>query len=279
MYIFKKREDILSYLAKVPSDKSIGFVPTMGDLHEGHLSLINRSIAENDINICSIFVNPTQFNQKNDFDNYPQVLEKDVISLKDLDLDAIFAPSVDDIYPNGKELKEPYPIGKLEHHIEGEKRPGHFQGVCQVVDQLLKIVNPSKLYLGEKDYQQVAVLQRLIEITKMKTEVVPCPIIREKHGLAMSSRNSRLSKDAFETAGNIYKELKIIRENQNSSDFSELQRVAVESLKNLGFETEYILLVNAKTFEILENFNSEIPMRLLVATWLDGVRLIDNISV
>src|ERR1700691_4943551 len=193
MILFKRSAHLYRWLNhETVSGKSIGFVPTMGALHEGHISLITISKKETDITVCSIFVNPTQFNDPRDFQKYPITLEKDIALLEQAGTDVLFLPEVEEIYPKGTSGLEHYDLGRIETLLEGQYRPGHFQGVCQVMRRLLDVVRPDDLFMGQKDYQQCMVLQRLLELRGMPTRLHRCPILREPDGLAMSSRNMGL---------------------------------------------------------------------------------------
>ena len=183
--------------------QSIGFVPTMGALHEGHASLVRRSVKENDITVVSVFLNPTQFNDPKDLERYPRTLEADCRLLEGCGADITFAPSVEEIYPEPDTRQFSYP--PTDSVMEGAMRPGHFNGVCQIVSKLLSYVEPDRLYLGEKDYQQIAVIRRMVEDLGFKVEIVPCPVVRQSDGLALSSRNALLSDDERVTAANIYR--------------------------------------------------------------------------
>ena len=210
MQIFVRSAALQGYLRdQKKAGKSIGFVPTMGALHEGHLSLIKSSKTKSDITVVSLFVNPTQFNNSEDYRLYPIQPEKDKAMLESIGCDVVFMPSADEIYPHGTEKLTSYELGYLESVMEGKFRPGHFQGVCQVVNRLLEIVNPTFLFLGRKDFQQCKVIERLLSLTgkSQDMQLVICPTLREANGLAMSSRNMRLSPDQRNKAAMIYEEL------------------------------------------------------------------------
>ena len=214
MILFKKAADINSYLQQhINLGKSIGFVPTMGALHQGHISLIGTSKIANGLTVCSIFVNPAQFNDAKDFNNYPSTIEKDIDALENAGCDVLFLPSVAEIYPSGTQNAKTYDLGYLETVLEGKYRPGHFQGVCLVVHRLLNIINANQLYLGQKDYQQCMVIKRLVELEEIKTNINICPTLRETSGLAMSSRNMRLSNKEKEHALKIFETLSYLKKN------------------------------------------------------------------
>jgi len=198
MITFKKTNELQEQLDQCRlKNGCIGFVPTMGALHDGHLSLLKTSLRENKFTVCSIFVNPAQFNDPNDFKKYPSTINEDLSKLETNGCDILFLPSVEEVYPDGFEVRKKYDLGYLDTLLEGEFRPGHFQGVCMAVEKLLLIVRPDKLYLGQKDYQQCMIITRLIQLMGLeeKVNVRICPILREKDGLAMSSRNMRLNKE------------------------------------------------------------------------------------
>ncbi len=279
MYIFKEREALIKYLEPLRQENTIGFIPTMGALHQGHGTLIEASLKENDITICSVFVNPTQFNKKSDFVKYPQVLSDDILLLEGLKTDILFTPSAEDMYPDGQENMRKYDIGDLEFVLEGEFRPGHFQGVSYIVDEFIQIIKPTNIYMGEKDFQQVAVIKKVLELTQSKTQLVSCPTKRQEDGLAMSSRNMRLTEEGLIKAATLQRALQHIKQGQHEKSFKSLLAEANQMLMDNDFELEHIILCNANTLEILEDFDQDIPMRLVSAAFMEGVRLIDNIAI
>src|SRR4051794_22573255 len=211
MIIYKRPADIISFLSSKKNEKlTTGFVPTMGALHNGHIALVTKAKNETDFVISSIFVNPTQFNNPHDFEKYPNTIEKDIYLLEKAGCDLLFLPSVADIYPNGLDATRHYELGSLETVLEGKYRPGHFQGVCQVVNRLLDIVNPAKLYLGQKDYQQCMVLSKMVAQSGKDIQIVISKTQREPDGLAMSSRNLRLNVRERKKAPAIYSTLQYI---------------------------------------------------------------------
>jgi len=277
MILFKKATELIEYLT-IQRKKGLktGFVPTMGALHNGHISLINDSKKQNDSTICSIFVNPTQFNDPNDFKKYPKTIESDVYLLEKEGCDIIFLPSVEEIYPAGTTVIH-YDLGVLETVLEGKFRPGHFQGVCQVVHRLLDIVQPDNLYLGQKDYQQCMVIKKLIELTSTPTQLVICATQRETSGLAMSSRNMRLTDEERKTAIAIYEVLHGIQKNIQPGDLQKLKEKAALTLTTKGFLVDYVEIADATTLELIGNWNGTTPLVTLAAAFLNNVRLIDNI--
>jgi pantoate--beta-alanine ligase len=259
---FLTQDALKSYLQSKRG--SIGFVPTMGALHEGHLALIKAAKAQCERVVCSIFVNPTQFNDPNDFEKYPKTLANDIKLLTEIGCDIVYTPDVADLYPSGMTELPQYPLGRLEELLEGAHRPGHFQGVCVVVDRLLQAVNPDFIFMGEKDFQQIAVIRKMLEITKSKVNLIACPTVRESNGLAMSSRNSRLSPEQKTQALAIY-----------HGFISPSAAAFEEALVANGFESvDYVACCDPLT---LENKPwGERPCQILVAAFIGGVRLIDN---
>jgi pantoate--beta-alanine ligase len=278
MIIFKSAADIRKYVGKQRDhNRKTGFVPTMGALHKGHLSLVEQCLQENDITICSIFVNPSQFNNKEDFRLYPVTIEKDIEMLTMAGCDVLFLPSEREIYPAGYQAKH-YDLGQLEHVLEGKYRPGHFQGVCQVVDQLLTIVDPDKMYLGRKDYQQCMVIDKLTTIRGQdRPEIVIGNTVREETGLAMSSRNTRLSEKEKNDALQISRTLNYIKENYSNTPSDALISESVKQLEQAGFNVDYVEIANAVTLEPVVS-RSEKAVALIAAT-IGSVRLIDNMQL
>ncbi len=277
MIIFKTAKELTKYLLRQKSvEKKIGFVPTMGALHNGHLFLIFAAKKAQELCVCSIFINPHQFNNETDFIRYPVTIEKDIEYLIKAGCDILFLPHQSEIYPKSYQAKH-YNLGSLEQVLEGKFRPGHFQGVCQVVDRLLEIVDPNKMYLGQKDYQQCLVIKRLLELTNRNEKVVLHiePTIREKSGLAMSSRNMRLSKEQLYKAVFISKALFFIKDHLAQLPIEQLKQKAEESLRKQGLQVDYIEVVNAETLQSATNVNQ--PLLVLAAAYVGNVRLIDNL--
>lgn len=260
--------------------KTIGFVPTMGALHNGHLSLIEQCRRETDITVCSIFVNPTQFNDKKDFEKYPVTIEKDILLLEKSGTDILFNPAVDEIYPMGFNSNQQFHLGYLENILEGFYRPGHFRGVCQVIYRMLEIVEPVKMFLGQKDYQQCMVLKKMVSDLEINTSIIVSATLREEDGLAMSSRNLRLDKVAREHAPAIFKALTYIKENIEVFEFTQLKQNAEAFILNNGFEkVDYVEICNAETLEPASAFQKDTPLIVLAAAFINGVRLIDNLLI
>ena len=258
------------------NDGKTGFVPTMGALHDGHISLINKSKQENALTICSIFVNPTQFNNIQDFNKYPITIESDINKLENAACDILFLPSVEEMYPPN-EINEHYELGLLENILEGKYRPGHFQGVCIIVDKLLLAVNPSKLYLGRKDYQQCMVISKMINDKNYNIEVDVCDTIREIDGLAMSSRNLRLNAAERKNALRIIESLQIIKSDIKEGSLTEIKLRATNFLQGHGYKVDYIEIADAESLEIINDWDGKKKLVALVAAYLNEVRLIDNL--
>ncbi len=280
MVIFKKKKDLEDFLQKRRKNgATIGFVPTMGALHKGHISLINTSKFKNTLTVCSIFVNPTQFNNSTDFEKYPNTLEIDINLLEQNECDVLFLPSTVEIYPAGVLHLPQYKLGFLETILEGKYRPGHFQGVCQIVHLLLLAVQPTTLYIGQKDFQQCLVIKKLIEITQQKVDVIICETLRESDGLAMSSRNMRLNDGERIKAVKIYEVLSEIKKNIKPGNLLNLKEQLNKILSAHGFSVDYVEIVSTDTFEILENWDGKQKIVALVAAYINQIRLIDNMLI
>ncbi len=280
MILFKKTSDLNRFLLQKKQERlAIGFVPTMGALHEGHISLIKASKEVTGFTVCSIFVNPTQFNDPKDFEKYPSTIEKDILFLERNNTDVLFLPSVDEVYPDGSKNLEHYDLGYLETILEGKYRPGHFQGVCQVMQRLLKIVRPHHLFMGQKDYQQCMVVKKLIELTKLETAFHTCPTTRESDGLAMSSRNMRLNEAERKNAVAIYDALTYLKKNISIGNLDNLLEDAKKILQKNNFRLDYIEIADAKTLEIKHSYNGKEQLVALAAAFQDQVRLIDNMMM
>lgn len=256
--------------------KTIGLVPTMGALHEGHASLVRRSVAENDITVVSIFLNPTQFNDPKDLERYPRTLESDCAILEECGAQVAFAPSVKEIYPEPDTRSFSYPPTDVV--MEGERRPGHFNGVCQIVSKLFMITDPDKAYFGEKDYQQIAVIQRMVEDLQFRVNIIPCPVIREADGLAMSSRNTLLAPEEKEIAPNIYR---ILKESQGLGlSVMDTQNWVVNNINEIpGLEVEYYSIVDGDTLANISNWEDapHVVGCITVYCGKTPIRLIDHI--
>jgi pantoate--beta-alanine ligase len=279
MILFKKAYDLHNYLdAQTKTGKTIGFVPTMGALHEGHISLAETSRKHNNITVSSIFINPTQFNDKKDFEKYPVTIETDIQLLEQAGCDVLFIPTVAEMYPGGTNAKKHYDLGTLENVLEGKYRPGHFQGVCMIVERLLHIVLPHNLYIGQKDYQQCMVISKLVELMGLKDRINinVSPTRREPSGLAMSSRNMRLSKEGKQNAAGIYQTLSFIRENIQPGNLQPLKEAANKMLTGKNFKPDYVEIADATTLEPVAVWDGRQKVVALIAAFLEDVRLIDN---
>jgi pantoate--beta-alanine ligase len=278
MIIFKKVSLLKDFLAQQKAaNKTIGFVPTMGALHAGHISLLTQAKNKTDVTVCSIFVNPTQFNDAKDFEKYPVTISQDVLALEKNGCDVLFLPSVNEVYPNGTHTTFKYNLGDLENLLEGKYRPGHFQGVAQVVHRLLNIVEPDYLFLGQKDYQQVMVIKQLIRQNDLKVEVITANTFRETSGLAMSSRNLRLSEDEKQKARGISAMLNYIKENYEPSQARQLEEHAAKYLLTNGFtKVDYVSIADAETLEPISSTGNHNGAVTLIAAFINDVRLIDN---
>jgi pantoate--beta-alanine ligase len=286
MIILKTVVDLKNHLQQQKLEgKSIGFIPTMGALHKGHESLIKLSKADGNHTVCSIFVNPTQFNNPEDLAKYPSTVDKDTALLQATNCDALFLPSVEEIYPQGTELKKKYALGHLEEVLEGEFRPGHFQGVCQVVHRLLDVVEPDIMYLGRKDFQQCLVIKKLIELVGAKTELVMGPTQREADGLAMSSRNQRIAKDDREEAVGIYEAMYYMvthlpKKPHTEEEFDALKSKGKDHIEDCGFDPiDYFEICNANTGKPLRKWDGATKIVVAAAAYKGDVRLIDNMEL
>ncbi len=257
--------------------KRIGFVPTMGALHEGHASLVSRAVSENDIAGVSVFVNPTQFNNKEDLAKYPRNIEKDAQLLEKIGADFVFAPSPEDIYTE-QEMNSTFEFdfGGLDQVMEGKYRPGHFNGVVQIVSKLFNLVQPAKAYFGEKDFQQLAIIHRMVEVLKMPVEIVDCPIVREASGLALSSRNERLSEAEKDTAVNISRILFESKSLIANHSVKEVEKWVADQINAVeGLEVEYYQIVDRRSLQPATDWSNAIGC---VTVYCGPVRLIDNVK-
>lgn len=281
MELIKTKAKLQKLICELKNEgKSIGLVPTMGALHNGHLQLVKRCVKENDVCIVSIFVNPTQFNDKNDLAKYPRTLEADAKLLEENDCFAIFAPEIDEIYDNS-ELNSTFEFdfNGLDKVMEGKFRPGHFNGVVQIVGKLFELSTPDKAYFGEKDFQQLAIIRHLVKVKKYPIEIVGCPIVREESGLALSSRNMLLSANEKEIATNIYKTLKESVDFQQTKNVAETIDWVVSKInKTEGLRVEYFEIVNGNTLQFVKDWNDANYIVGCVTVFCGAVRLIDNIQ-
>lgn len=277
MFLFKKVVDLQQYLEKVSNDgKTIGFVPTMGALHQGHLSLVNQAQLETSCTVVSIFVNPTQFNDKKDLEKYPRTLGNDIEMLCSIGTNVLFAPSAEEVYPPELDTTLNLDFGQLVTVMEGAFRPGHFDGMAQVVNRLLDIVTPDKLFMGQKDFQQLTIVRSMLEQLNHKTDLVVCPIIREKDGLAMSSRNRRLTPEYREKAVLLNQILSKVKSNLQTKNPEDISKMAMKKLADAGFKPEYFDIVDGITLLPIKQFSDSKFVVALTAAWAGKIRLIDN---
>lgn len=277
MDLIKTTQGVRNKVTALRSEgKTIGLVPTMGALHEGHLSLVKKCIADNDVCIVSIFVNPTQFNNKEDLKKYPRNLERDCEYLKSVGVGVIFAPSVDEVYPEPDTRQ--FDFGQLDKVMEGEHRPGHFNGVAQVVSRLFDIVKPDRAYFGEKDFQQLAIIREMVKQLKLDINIVPMPIVREVSGLALSSRNERLTATQKEVAVNISKVLAESKEWMKNSSVEEVIKAVTTTLDSFTeLNVEYYEIVDGYTLQSVADWKDSDYIVGCIAIFCGEVRLIDNI--
>lgn len=281
MHIFYSKAALIAYLKTIKtSNSTIGFVPTMGALHQGHLALMQRSLKENDDTVVSIFVNPTQFNNPEDLAKYPRTLEEDVKKMRTLsDKIILYAPSVDDIY-EGNTVSQTFDFDGLENQMEGKFRPGHFNGVGTIVKRLFEIVTPTNAYFGEKDFQQLQIVKKLVEKTGLPVNIVGCPIFREENELAMSSRNERLTSQERKDASIIYKTLTEAKEIfQNNSPQETIEFVENSFKGNKEFELEYFVIADESTLLPINQKENDKKYRAFIAVFVNSIRLIDTISL
>lgn len=280
MVFTKTKKKLNTHLSSINTSEKLGLVPTMGALHEGHISLIKKAISENKVVIVSIFVNPTQFNNTEDLKKYPETLEEDILLLEKISNQIIiFAPSVQEIYSESVTSKS-YDFDGLDKVMEGEFRKGHFDGVGTIVEALLNIIKPNKAYFGEKDFQQLQIIKKLVTLQHIPVEIIGCPIIREPNGLAMSSRNERLSKTARKEAAFIYKTLQTAKKKfgMKSAKYV-LEWVEAQFNKNINFQLEYIKIADVNTLKSIKRKQKNKKYRVFIAVYTEDIRLIDNIAL
>lgn len=275
MYLFKRTADLIDFVqAKKRAGLRIGFTPTMGALHQGHTSLIQQSVQETDITVCSIFINPTQFNEETDFELYPYTPANDIELLAQEQTSVLYMPTKEEIYPPDFDFDFTLDFGHLDQVLEGQFRPGHFKGVAQVVKRLLEIVQPDLLYMGQKDFQQVAIIRHLIQVLGLPVQLQMCPIIRDTDGLALSSRNTRLDPKFRALAPVIYKTLMRAKEQWGKGEAKSLTAWGSEQLEEGGLKPEYFEIIDGYTLlPALPETNFVVAC---VAAWAGDVRLIDN---
>ena len=279
MKVLKSKKTLIDYIERQREmGKKIGFAPTMGALHQGHISLYEAAKHENDEVISSIFVNPTQFNNPDDFQKYPKTLEIDLELLEKAKIDAVYIPNVEEMYPDGLNSKK-YDFEGLENEMEGKYRPGHFDGVGTIVEELFRQVQPHNAYFGEKDYQQLAIIKKMIEKTKLPVKIHGVPTLREEDGLAMSSRNVRLTETQRKEATIIYETLEKVKEWFKVISLEEIKQKVTDIFRNSNFELEYFVIADEKTLKETDYFYKDKNYRAFIVAYADTVRLIDNMHL
>lgn len=282
MVVVKSKDKVLEIVSQYKADnKKVGFVPTMGALHQGHMSLVNRSLDDNDVVFVSVFVNPTQFDNKDDLDKYPRTLNRDVELLKTVSLDQIivYAPSVEDVYSSNVSSTA-FDFDGLEHQMEGEFRDGHFDGVGTIVKRLFEIVTPDNAYFGEKDFQQLQIIRKLVEKCNMSVNIVGCEIHREPSGLAMSSRNERLKPEYKLAAPFIYRTLKSAKEKFGTKSAAKVTEWVEKQFDNQELlKLEYFTIADIDTLKPIKRKSKNKKYRAFIAAYADDIRLIDNVAL
>ena len=280
MQVIKTKKVLTEKLNELGSSLNLGLVPTMGALHQGHASLIKKAVSENDKVVVSIFVNPTQFNNLEDLNKYPKTLDADLLLISEISEDIIvFTPEVSEIYPETV-IPKIYDFEGLDKVMEGEFRDDHFNGVGTIVEELLIVVHPTKAYFGEKDFQQLRIIQKLTKIRQIPVEIIGCEIVREDHGLAMSSRNERLSKEIRQKAAFIYETLKTAKNKFGTDNVLNIKDWVVNEFKRTNdFELEYFDITDVETLTPVTDKINNIKYRAFIAVYVENVRLIDNIAL
>jgi len=280
MLLVKKKSEIQAIHSSLSSNESLGLVPTMGALHKGHASLVSKAVAENDKVVVTIFVNPTQFDNKDDLDKYPNTLDADIEILKSISKDiVVFAPSVSEIYENDIKSAS-YDFDGLDKVMEGEFRNGHFEGVATIVETLLSLIKPTKVYFGEKDFQQLQIIRKIVKSKHIPVEIIGCPIIREQHGLAMSSRNERLPKNLRIEAAFIYNTLKTVKKKFGTKSANMVMNWARNQFKkHPTLKLEYIAIADAENLRPVQRKQPNVKYRAFIAVYANDIRLIDNIAL
>ncbi len=280
MIIFRKAADLSAHVLQTRKNgHKIAMIPTMGALHEGHLTLIAEGRKTGARTLCSIFVNPTQFNDPADFQKYPVTTDQDILLLEKAGTDYLFLPTVAGMYPQGTGALEQYALGPIEHVLEGKFRPGHFQGVCQVMHRLLSAAMPDFLLMGQKDFQQCLVVQKLLQLMHMSLTFIAVPTVRESDGLAMSSRNRRLSPAQRAQAPAIFQTLTFLKNNLATGDLKPILDQATDQLRSAGFTIDYVSIARRDSLELLDHWDGQSPLVALIAAFLEPVRLIDNLFI
>lgn len=279
MKVITRADELKAILANERTGKSVGFLPTMGALHDGHLTLARRAVSENDIAVVSVFVNPTQFNNKTDLETYPRDVERDARLLESVGVKYVFTPKAEEFYTKEEmEQRFQFDFGGLDQVMEGKFRPGHFNGVVQVVSKLFHIVEPERAYFGEKDFQQLAIIRRMVEVMKFNVEIVGCPIVREASGLALSSRNALLSEEQRRIATNIHAVLAESTTFYSQTSVGELHDSVIAAInRHDGLEVEYFDIVDGRTLQSVGRWNESDSIVGCITVYCGKVRLIDNI--
>ncbi len=277
MLILKTKNKLSSYLSALTTQSTIGFVPTMGALHAGHLELLQQAKKQCSIVVCSIFVNPTQFDNKEDFNNYPDTLSKDLTQLEKINCDVVYTPNATDLY-EGNEKAKHFEFAGLENEMEGKFRKEHFDGVATIIEKFFAIIKPQKAYFGQKDLQQLLIVKSLTKQLNLPVEIIGIPTVREENGLAMSSRNKLLNKEQLQKATLLYKSLLMCKKEQDTFPISVLKNMISENFqKESDMELEYIEFANANTLKTISSFQEKGENAVCIAAFVGGVRLIDNI--
>lgn len=275
MFVINSIKELQKKLYPLRKFGTIGFVPTMGALHRGHISLVKRAMSENETVVVSIFVNPTQFNDPKDLEKYPRNLDADLRLLDNTGSHIVFVPNVKEVYPKTDTRK--FNFGQLETVMEGKHRPGHFNGVAQVVSKLFEMVQPDKAYFGLKDFQQLAVIKNMVKQLELPVKIIPCSIIREKNGLAMSSRNERLTDEQRKNASLLHETLSTAKEQKGNKSVEELASWVIDTInKNPFLNVEYFEIVDDEQLQPIENWNDNKTKIACIAAFCGKIRLIDN---
>jgi len=277
MKTFTLKSELKSYLNEIRKDKIVSFIPTMGSLHEGHLSLLQKAKESSDIVVCSIFVNPIQFNNSSDFEKYPRTTEIDINILTEKKCTILYLPEVSDLYQENEQVKQ-FDFDGLDNFMEGEGRKGHFNGVATIVEKLFRIISPEKAFFGEKDLQQLQIIKYISKQLQIPIEIIGVPTKREESGLAMSSRNKLLSEKNLQKATLIYHILRYIKENSDNFTVDQLKKVAIEKFSyQTDITLEYLEIVSLKTLQPISEFRIKNKNAACIAASISSVRLIDNI--
>ena len=277
MKIFTLKSELKSYLNGIRKDKIVSFIPTMGSLHEGHLSLLQKAKENSDIVICSIFVNPTQFNNSSDLEKYPRTTDRDINILTEKKCTILYLPEVSDLYQENEQVKQ-FDFGGLDNFMEGEGRKGHFNGVATIVEKLFRILAPEKAFFGEKDLQQLQIIKYISKQLQIPIEIIGVSTKREESGLAMSSRNKLLSEKNLQKATLIYQTLQFIEENSGNFTLVELKKLAIERFSNqIDLNLEYLEIVSLEKLQPISEFRNKNENAACIAASISSVRLIDNI--